>query len=66
MENKNITDQEKFEKTQKVMGDKIKLIADLLNSEMLKTAKIEIDALKKYLDFEYNCAKNAMKTKNSI
>lgn len=65
MENK-VTEEQKFEKTQKVMGDKIKLIAELINNEMLKAAKIEIDALKKYLDFEYNCAKNAKKTKNSI
>ena len=65
MENK-VTEEQKFEKTQKVMGDKLKLIAELLNNGMLKAAKIEISALKKYLDFEYNCAKNAEKTKNSI
>lgn len=64
MENKVITEQEKFEKSQKVMSDKIKLIADLINNDMLKAAKIEIQALKKYLDFELSSAKK--QSKNSF
>lgn len=57
-------EQEQFEKTQKVMHAKIKLIADLINDEMIKAAKIEIAALKKYLDFELSCAKK--NSKNSF
>lgn len=57
-------EQEQFEKTQKVMQDKIKLIADLINNEMIKAAKIEIAALKKYLDFELSSAKK--NSKNSF
>ena len=60
MENKT-TEQEKFEKSQKVMTDKIKLIADLISNDMLKAASIEIAALKKYLDFELSSAKKNSK-----
>ena len=58
-----ITEEAKFERQQEIMSERIELIAELITKGMLKAAKIEINSLKKYLDFEYRNAKN---TKNSI